>query len=116
MTARRSLQLFAWLCIAAIVALSLVKPSLRPVTALPHNLEHAGIFAIAGLAFGFGYPGHWLRNMLLLTVFAGAIEIAQLYAPGRHARWIDFVVDAAAACVGVALALVAERLTPLRRS
>ena len=114
MPARRFVKLLAWLCLAAIVVLSLVKPSLRPVTALPHNLEHAGIFALAGLAVGLGYPGHWRRNALLLTVFAGTIELAQLYAPGRHARWMDFFVDAAAACLGAALAVMVERLTPLR--
>jgi len=111
MTARRSVKLLAWLCLAAIVVLSLVTPSLRPVTALPHNLEHAGIFLAAGLAVGLGYPGHWWRNALLLTAFAGAIEIAQLYAPGRHARWMDFFVDATAACLGAALASMVERMT-----
>ncbi|WP_371135809.1 hypothetical protein [Bradyrhizobium sp.] len=34
----------------------------------------------------------------------GLIEILQFWAPGRHARWLDFVVDALAACVGLALA------------
>jgi VanZ family protein len=29
-----------------------------------------------------------------------AIEILQLWAPGRHARLEDFVVDALAACAG----------------
>ena len=32
----------------------------------------------------------------------GLIEILQLWAPGRHARLEDFVVDALAACVGLA--------------
>jgi VanZ family protein len=34
----------------------------------------------------------------------GLIEILQLWAPGRHARLEDFVVDALAACVGIAVA------------
>ena len=50
MTARRLLQLFAWACIATIAVLSLVAPSLRPVTVLPHDLEHAAIFALAACA------------------------------------------------------------------
>jgi hypothetical protein len=112
-TIRTFVQLFAWLCVAAIVILSLVGPSLRPVV-MPHNLEHAAIFALTGLAIGLGYPNHGLRNMLLLAVFAGAIELAQLFAPGRHARWIDFFVDALAACAGVALAVLLTRLS--RRS
>lgn len=105
-------QAATWIFLAAIVFLSLASPSLRPVTMLPHNLEHAGIFALAGLAVGLGYPKHLLRNMIALTVFAGAIELAQLFAPGRHARWIDFAVDAFAACLGVGLAALAARLLP----
>src|SRR5690349_12902474 len=107
-------QAATWTFLLAIVFLSLVSPSMRPVTALPHNLEHAGIFALAGLAFGLGYPNHTLRNMIALTIFAGAIELAQLFAPGRHARWIDFAVDALAACLGVALAAVVARFSILR--
>jgi hypothetical protein len=41
-----------------------------------------------------------------LVIFAGAIELAQLFAPGRHARLSDFIVDASAACIGLAAALV----------
>ena len=103
-----------WIFLLAIVFLSLVSPSLRPVTSLPHNIEHTGIFALVGLAVGLGYPNHTLRNMIALTVFAGAIELAQLFAPGRHARWIDFAVDAFAACFGVAVAALVVRVLTLR--
>lgn len=109
---RRLFQILAWLCLAAIGVLSLVAPSLRPVTFLPHGLEHAAIFALAGLAIGLGYPNRMVRNMLALTVFAGAIELAQFYAPGRHPRLSDFLVDALAACAGVALAHALARLLP----
>ena len=105
-------QVVTWIILLAIVFLSLVKPSLRPVTVLSHNFEHAGIFVLAGLAAGLGYPGRTLRNMIALTIFAAAIELAQLFAPGRHARWIDLAVDALAACLGVALAVVVARLFP----
>src|SRR5215470_17873430 len=105
-------QVATWILLVAIVFLSLGSPSLRPVTILPHNLEHTGIFALAGVAVGLGYPSHPLRNMVALTVFAGAVELAQLFAPGRHARWIDFAVDAFAACAGVAIVAVIARLLP----
>jgi VanZ family protein len=114
MTARRFIQFFAWLCLAAIVILSVVTPSLRPVTILPHDLEHAAIFMLAGLSVGLGYPNFPARNMIALTIFAAAIELAQLYVPGRHARLLDFAVDAAAASAGVALAVVVGRLLPRR--
>jgi VanZ family protein len=38
------------------------------------------------------------------VVMIGAIEILQIWAPGRHARLEDFVVDALACCVGLAVA------------
>jgi len=109
MTAQRILRSAGWLCIVAIAVLSLVAPSLRPVTIVPHALEHAAIFAIAGLALGLGYPGRTAHHMLMMAVFAGAIELAQFYAPGRHPRLIDFVVDALGACAGVAAAALIAR-------
>lgn len=103
---RRLFQAIGWLCVAAIVVLSLVAPSLRPVTFVPHHLEHAAIFAAAGLALGLGYPGRTAHHMVMMVIFAAAIELAQFYAPGRHPRLIDFTVDALGACAGVALAAV----------
>ena len=48
----RLFQVSAWLCLGVIGALSLVAPSLRPVTFLPHDFEHVAIFSFAGLAIG----------------------------------------------------------------
>jgi len=110
MTARRLFQAAGWLLVATIVVLSLVAPSLRPVTFVPHNLEHAAVFAIAGFALGLGYPGRTAQHMALMAVFAGAIELAQFYAPGRHPRLIDFVIDALGGCAGVAAAALLARL------
>jgi len=42
----------------------------------------------------------------MLVIFAGAVELAQTGVPGRHARLSDFIVDALAACVGVAIASI----------
>ena len=110
MTARRLLQLLAWTCIAAIAALSLVAPSWRPVTMIPHNLEHAAIFAAMGLAVGLGYPTRPVRILIAAVIFAGAVELAQIYVPGRHATLKDFMVDALAACIGVTAAFLVARI------
>ena len=110
MTAHRLIQSFAWLCLAAIAILSIVAPALRPVTILPHDFEHAAIFALTGFTLSLGYPNRAQLQMSVLIVFSGVIELAQLYAPGRHARVIDFVVDALAACAGVAVAATLLRL------
>ena len=85
----------------AIVALSVVPPSLRPETGLPHGIEHFVIYWATGLAFALGSE---LKPGLLATrlvFFSGAVEIAQLFVPGRHARLIDFIVDGLAITVGV---------------
>jgi|SRR3954447_3306915 VanZ family protein len=112
MTSRRLFRLIAWACLASIVALSLVSPSWRPVTKLPHDLEHFAIFIITGFALGLGYAGRLARHMALLVIFAGAVELAQFITPGRHPRLIDFVVDAASACAGAALAALIARWRP----
>jgi VanZ family protein len=101
-----------WVCLAAIGALSLVAPSMRPVTFLPHSFEHVAIFLAAGLAIALGYPNRATQHAIALTLFAAAIELAQFYAPGRHPRVSDFVVDALGACAGIVIALM---LTQRRR-
>jgi len=111
MTPRRLFRILAWLCLATIGALSVVAPSMRPVTFLPHNFEHVAIFSLAGLAIGLGYPNRTAPHMVTLTLFAAAVELAQFYAPGRHPRFSDFVVDALAACAGIVIALMLTRKT-----
>ena len=109
MMPRRLFRILAWLCLATIGALSVVAPSMRPVTFLPHNFEHVAIFSLAGLAIGLGYPNRTAPHMVTLTLFAAAVELAQFYAAGRHPRFSDLVVDALGACAGVAAALMLTR-------
>jgi VanZ family protein len=40
---------------------------------------------------------------LVLVGFIGAIELAQRFVPGRHARLTDLLIDAGAACLGIGL-------------
>jgi VanZ family protein len=101
---QRTFQITAWTLAAGITALSLVPPTYRPTTAASHNFEHLVIFLAAGFVFGAGYPDRpWIVATGLAT-FCGAIEIAQMWAPGRHGRLSDFIVDAAAALLGLAMA------------
>jgi VanZ family protein len=96
------MKTIAWSVLAAIIVLSLVPPGARPTTFMPHETEHAGIFLLDGIAFGFAYRGYeWLLS-IGAVIFCGAIELAQLTIPGRHPRLSDFFVDAIAACIGIA--------------
>jgi len=109
-TMQRIFQAAAWLLAGTIVVLSLGPPSVRPVTGAAHALEHLLIFLATGMAFGLGYPRRvWLLTIALPT-FAAAIEVAQNWVPGRHARMSDFLVDAAASCLGVGLSYAFVRL------
>jgi hypothetical protein len=97
-----------WVLVAAILALSFVPPTLRPDTGAPHDVEHFAIFCATGMTFGVGYRSRRLISIALVA-FAGAVEFGQIFVPDRHARLSDFVVDAAAACIGVLFAAVAAR-------
>ena len=100
----------AWVLTVAIIVLSLVPSWLRPETDIPHNFEHFSIFFATGAAFGAGYSHRPYFVAVMLAIFAGAIELAQIVIPSRHARLNDFIVDALAACGGVAMSsIVATR-------
>jgi VanZ family protein len=94
-------RIIAWGLATGITVLSVVPPSLRPETALPHGLEHFAIYWAAGLAFALGYNLAPAPLITLLVIFSGAIEIVQIFVPGRHARLSDFIVDALASIIGV---------------
>jgi VanZ family protein len=113
--ARKLYPVVAWAALTAIVVLTVVPANLRPTTEAPHDIEHAAAFLITGLLFGSAYARRERILSIGAVVFCAAIEILQLYVPGRHARWIDFVVDAVAAVSGVFLAALASRALQWRR-
>jgi VanZ family protein len=99
-----ALRICAWLLAAAVTFATLGPPSYRPHSPLGQDGEHALAFILIGLAFGLAYTEHRLRVAVIAVIMIGAIEILQFWAPGRHARLEDFVVDALTACVGLAIA------------
>ena len=69
-------------------------------------------FILIGLAFGLAYTRQRLRMAVIAVVMTGVIEILQLWAPGRHARLEDFIVDALAACAGLTVAAALDWAMP----
>ena len=98
------LRLFAWGLAAAIAFATLGPAEQRPHSTLGQNGEHALAFVLLGLAFGLAHTRNRLHTAAFVIAFTGLIEVLQFLAPGRHARLEDFVVDALAACLGIALA------------
>ena len=111
---RRFFQAVAWALAAAIVLLSIGPASTRPVTGAGQSVEHLLIFLAMGMAFGLGYPCRFRLLFVAMFAFSGAVEIAQIMVPGRHARLSDFVTDAAASCLGVGLSYVLSKLVTTR--
>lgn len=98
------LRSIAWLLAAAVAFATLGPPRYRPHADLGQNGEHALAFVIVGLAFGLAYTRHRIWTAMIAIAMTGAIELMQFLAPGRHARLSDFIVDASAACAGLAIA------------
>jgi len=95
----------------AITLLSLVPPAMRPNTAVSHQTEHLLIFALTGMTIALGFRWRWQAQIGALALFAAAIETAQLFVPGRHARLSDLVVNILGAGLGIGLAHLSRRLT-----
>ncbi|CAN7187091.1 VanZ family protein [Bradyrhizobium sp. LjRoot220] len=103
------LKLFAWCLAAAVAFATLGPPGYRPhAHGLGQDGEHALAFVLIGLAFGLAYTKSRLFTAAIAVGLTGLIEILQFWAPGRHARLEDFLVDALAACVGLAAAAVCD--------
>jgi VanZ family protein len=107
-------RIFAWLLAAAVTFATLGPPGLRPHSSLGQDGEHAFAFMLTGLAFGLAYTRHRLLTLAITVAGIGGLEILQLWAPGRHARWQDFIVDVLAACAGLAIVAGLDRI--VRRS
>jgi VanZ family protein len=105
------LRLFAWSLAAAVTFATLGPASYRPHSHLGQDGEHALAFILIGLAFGLAYARHRLLTTAVAVVSIGLLEILQLWAPGRHARFEDFAVDALTACAGLAFAAGLDRAT-----
>jgi VanZ family protein len=102
------LRIVAWFLTAAVTVATLGPPRYRPHSELGQDGEHALAFVLVGLAFGLAYTRHRLLTATIAVVLIGVLELLQLWMPGRHARWEDFIVDALAACAGVAVAAMLD--------
>ncbi|MBZ9991653.1 VanZ family protein [Mesorhizobium sp. BH1-1-5] len=87
--------------------------TLSPIQMRPHlgeaNLERALAYVLFGFVLGFGFPIRLARTMLVVCTTAGILELLQLIDPGRHARFRDALVKAAAGLVGIAFVRLLQR-------
>ena len=100
----KAARIASWSLAAVIVILPVGPSALRPETGALCSFEHFPIFAVTGFASGVGYKRRHDLLAILLIMFSGATEIAQLFVQGRHARLGDFIIDAVSACIGLVIA------------
>jgi VanZ family protein len=84
--AERRSRLLTWACVGLLAVLSLTPGDYMVRTSAPGDLEHfvaylgTGVIACLGYARRMGY----LVLAALLCAYAGVLEMAQNFAPGRH--------------------------------
>src|SRR6266536_650424 len=95
-----------WAAVVTIAVLSLVSGEQRPHTVYPGQLEHVVAYLGTAGALTLGYRSRAPMVALLLAGYAGALEILQIWVPGRNAAFIDFVSSSLGASAGVCLAML----------
>jgi len=107
---QKMLKPASWVMILGLVIVTVVPANERPATGFQHDIEHFLAFALAGLTFGLAYAQSTRVNLLGAFVFTLALELSQIPLATRHARLRDFMVDAAAACLGIVIAHLCRKL------
>lgn len=108
-----------WQVVLALLVCVVSKLALTP-SDYPHvslgwdKLNHFAAFASLALAAWLGFRTarqHQWISLLCLLIYGGAIEIVQLYVPGRSSEWFDLLADAIGISLGglIASALVRQR-------
>jgi VanZ family protein len=100
------LQVAGITAVLLIGVVSLLPGALRPQTGVPGQFEHliAYFGASVVLAFRADLSPRWSVSLLLVP-YAGGLELAQLFIPGRHARLSDFLFNSIGAALGTLAAI-----------
>ena len=96
------LRFFAWLCVVGLAVASWTPGEDMIRTGVRGSFEHIAAYFISTLMLVCAHPG-WSPWTIggALAVYAGILEIGQIYVPGRHSQLEDF----AASCLGVAIVI-----------
>jgi hypothetical protein len=108
-------RISAWIGALAIVILSVVPASDRPVTGAGHSFEHLAAFGLVAAAFTIGYRLSLMRRLLIALLFCGGVELLQVPLPTRHARICDFIIDLIASIAVIVLIYGGESFAGVRR-
>jgi VanZ family protein len=73
-------------------------------TGVRGSFEHIAAYLISTMLLVSAFPrtSPWTIGGAALAIYAGVLEIGQIYVPGRHSQLEDF----AASCLGVVIIVV----------
>jgi VanZ family protein len=97
------LRVLAIGALAVLTMLTIVPDGERPLTFLPHHLEHFLAFGVTGALVGLAFAMETFTMVVAAACFTVGLECVQIPLPTRHARLSDIVVDTVAICLGVLL-------------
>ena len=92
------LRFIAWACVIGLAVASWTPGQEMVRTGFNTRLEHVAAYLIAGIAVIIAYPRKpsWAIAAILST-YAGVLELGQMYIPGRHAAWLDWIASSSGA-------------------
>jgi VanZ family protein len=100
-------------CIVILALAALLPADIVIRSELPARLEHFIAYSGTAVICGFAYSkkSDLIVRYLLLVLWAGALEGAQTFSPGRHASVWDFAVSMLGVICGAAGWWFAKRAT-----
>jgi hypothetical protein len=109
------LSRFAALALLAIITFS----TLSPIQMRPHfaeaNAERGLAYLLLGLTLAINFPNRLFQVVIFVVSAAAVLELLQTIDPGRHARFVDAFVKAAAGVAGIAVGwIILRALTMVR--
>jgi VanZ family protein len=108
---RIGLRACAWLGMLLLALASLTPGDEIVRTGMPAKIEHVVAYLLATAAWMLAYAGWPIAAVAAAFLsYAGILEIAQLWVPGRTAQATDFVASGAGVMLGLLLGLGARRV------
>jgi VanZ family protein len=102
------------ICLIVAGILALLPADLMKRTALGGHAEHVIAYLGTAILMGLAFPkGPQLAvQCVLLTMYASALEVGQLYSPGRHASSQDLAFSTTGIVIGgLLLGMVRRRIS-----
>jgi peptidoglycan/LPS O-acetylase OafA/YrhL len=96
------LRFAAWLSVLALALASWTPGDEMIRTGANGEVEHVLAYFISAFLLLWSYP-QWTQRQLgsALVIYAGILEVGQIYAPGRHSQFGDFAASSLGVLIGV---------------